>query len=263
MKNIFIVSIIFILNFQYLKSQSNNLNIKINKSEFNKKNILNSLYKGNYNTINMNISWKPYIGECALLSDDGFCYTYLDSIYKYKSVNKNYALVVFNTLQYLEGVLQDCAGCQPSQLGMALFEEDLEMWTLKSFNRSIDNIGISGFLPKCSIIQLGEASYGALFNIEEHQVSDKNNIGYLFSIDSVTFSKEIISFIQNKVIDYDEQPIIQEGSIEVIKNNSDHYDFNIIYNTIKYKEDEFKILSYKVIRYKYFDEGLKWFEFNF
>jgi hypothetical protein len=245
--------IIFLIFSKYAFNQDHSLSIE--KTKFTKEFILNALYSGDLQKESDMIKWKPDLGSNALLSDDGYCYTMLDTIVLFKKDSIQMALAIFNTIQFIEGVGQSCNGCQPSELGIAVFKEMNKTWELMNFNYSIDRIGFSGLLPTPSIIEIGKSKYGLLLNQSDHSVSNVSNLGYLYSLDSITFSNKILSYVQNHAIDYKQQPLMLEGSIKVLKSKSeeDFYPISITYKKVKYINEKPKMINSKSVTYKFFD----------
>ena len=235
--------------------QKLNFESSISKSNFNRENILRHLFDGIYESEKQCISWKPKPEEITLTSDNDSSYTYLDSIYKYTSSTDVYCVVVLNTIQYIEGIGQTCHGCSPSELGLALYKEENEKWKLLKLQSGVNQIGYSGILPPASIIELGKDKFGIHFKEEDHQVNIESNLGYVYSVDSISFSKNVLTYKQNDVIEYYDQPLIEEGSINIIKTENDYFDIQLVLETRRYMDKGFKMIKTKSITYKCFDSN--------
>lgn len=230
------------------------------KSDFNNKNILLHLFNGTYAAEKECVSWKPTQGEITLKSDNDSSYTFLEAIHTYKTGNGLYSVVVLNTVQYIDGIGQTCHGCTPSELGLALLKENGDKWELLKFQPAINQIGYSGMLPQASIIELGNEKFGIHFKVEDHQVNMESNLGYIYSVDSSSFSRTVLTYMQNNVIEYNDQPLIEEGTINVLNTENDYFDLQLILETRRYSDNGFQIIKTRSVTYRCTDSNWHFLE---
>jgi len=130
------------------KVQLNNLNPnEILKILFEVKN-LNKDGKGR---------WKPNVYERNKMpvSDDGYCYTGIDTILYSTAFTEEKSVVVFETIEYSNSERVDCHGCSV-MLSIATFTKNNGLWELTEFEKIFGNTGFWGEIRSdFEIIKLG------------------------------------------------------------------------------------------------------------
>jgi hypothetical protein len=199
---------------------------QIDKSQFNDEKILKSLYVGIYSVNNKNIKWKPLKKELKLVSKDGFCYTNIDTIFNIKIDSSIFAVVLTRTIDYDNGIPNDCAGCSP-EIGMSLFIKNEKTWKLLVNKKRIGQIGQAGYLPsEKKIIKTGPNEWALL--LVEDAFWDESN-AHLFSINIEDFSKKILEFKHfSRFGENDNGIIYREINLKIKEENTSrkYYDLN-------------------------------------
>ena len=124
--------------------------------------------------------WKPDTEEQLNIqvSDDGFCYTTVDTIIYWKE-NKgeeetDRAAVVFATYSYFDGVRAECHACAPD-LGLATLQKNQSgRWEATKFRKKLVQTGQWGTAGESSLQKLGPATSALVFS------SGYMNQGYLY-----------------------------------------------------------------------------------
>lgn len=231
----------------------------ISKSSFEKKQILSLLFSGKYNHVKENIEWTPYPLEEIATSLNGLCYTNVDSIFQFESNNKVFSLVILKTIEIEDNLESDCAGCSPS-FGMALFEQENQIWKLKKFNRSIKKIGQAGTISPYKIIQISNSGYA--LSLREDEFQDIDVYEFVYSVNIDDFAKELFSYPHFKRINLDEEGIItyQLSTMNVNSKEKtesfDYYPITLSFKHVIYTDNEDKVLksfnkNYEFIANKY------------
>ena len=202
------------------------VSVQIDKSQFNDEKILKSLYGGTFSTNSKILKWKSLKKEMKLVSKDGFCYTNIDTVFNIKIDSNIYAIVLTRTIDYENGVPNDCAGCSP-EIGMSIFINKDQTWKLLVNKKRIGQIGQAGYLPsEKKIIKTGPNKWALL--LVEDAFWDESN-AYLFSINIEDFSKKILEFKHFSRFGENENGIIfREINLNIKDGNTDrkYYDLN-------------------------------------
>jgi hypothetical protein len=136
MKHLFI-SLLVLLFSSFLNAQ---IIEKYDESFF-----LKSIVDGYYLAEDSSIVWKPTIIEEAIFpkSDDGFCYTELDTLLK---LNKDSIIVIFSTSEKAEGWTLNCHACL-AKISVALFVKNDSIWKIENFTPNFQRYGAFGYRP--------------------------------------------------------------------------------------------------------------------
>ena len=103
------------------------------------------------------IVWTPTGRESVLpISEDGNCYTSLDTILSYTKEENTVDIVVFGTYYISEGVKETCHACAPV-VSIALMEKDSKnIWRLIRFEKDFGVRSNYGLMPRYSVIKFGD-----------------------------------------------------------------------------------------------------------
>lgn len=210
------------------KVQLNNLNPnEILKILFEVKN-LNKDGKG---------KWKPNVYERNKMpvSDDGYCYTGIDTIIYASDNDIIKAIVVFETIEYSNSERVDCHGCSVF-LSIATFEKKMNVWELTEFEKFFRGAGTWGYLNgKFEIKKLGkdlecivfydEGSSGQGYSSSEVSFYNLGNVGFkeVFSYESHESSSgefgDKVGYNDETKINYIKSPNFYKIELVTLRNN--------------------------------------------
>ena len=178
--------------------------------------------------------WKPNFSEKInnLVSDDGFCHTILDTVMYYSVYEDHYALIVFSTFKYDNGLRESCHVCAPI-IGLATFKRTLDTnWELNKFQKNFMFDGSYGKRNKLDLIKLGDYRYcltcsGGYGNngsfeswVQYYSLEEDDDFNVVFS-----YSK----YISDEAFYAGEKGSSQESSIKFIHTKNPYY--TIVLNT--------------------------------
>lgn len=98
------------------------------------------------------------------VSDDGYCYTNLDTAMLVPletgedDQDVSLALLVFTTYGYSGDERSDCHACAPD-ISLALYEEVENGWSLRAFRKHVTQLGTFGVRGDLSVVEVGEGLY--------------------------------------------------------------------------------------------------------
>ena len=103
--------------------------------------------------------WEPltYADELsANLSDDGWLHTQIDTVLFYTTYEVERAVVVFETLHYIQGEISDCHACG-AQISVAIFDKSPDgKWNIARFEKHLTTLGGNGYGGEVGLAQFGE-----------------------------------------------------------------------------------------------------------
>ncbi len=117
-------------------------------------NLLKDILKGKYDKKTEAVLWKPNSKDTINASDDGFCHTNIDEVLFFEENEVESALVILRTIEFSNGMENDCAGCAPI-IGLALYQKSDSNWELKFAKPNVCTYGQAGMVPNKKIINLG------------------------------------------------------------------------------------------------------------
>jgi hypothetical protein len=235
----------------------------IEKSSFEKKQILSLLFDGDYNSEWERISWKPYPNERIQTSLNNKCYTNIDSLLYYHLDSSNYALVVLRTVKmnYIDDSteVEMSSMADPSTVGLAQFVMKENKWVLQSFERSIITIGQAGYIPPYHILNLNRETKVFSLKDDEHQELDV--FEYLYSLDSLNFSDELFSYCHYEVINMTDEGntyrltnmIVHSEKITENPDDFSYYPITLSTRHVIYTEKEDIVLQSYDTKYVFFN----------
>ena len=148
---------------------------KVQLDKFEVNNILRTLFEVKSFNKDGKGKWKPNVYEWYKMpkSDDGYCYTGIDTILYSTVNNEEKAVVIFETIPYNNGERVECHGCNVL-LSLATFTRNNNLWELtefeKIFQRKVDlltNSSIRNPILRNSI----DASKILIYDGKEQKVS--------------------------------------------------------------------------------------------
>jgi len=123
--------------------------------------LLNPLF-GPKQIINENVAiWQPNYSEKSIfpLSEDGLCYTSLDTIIYFSTQHESKALAVFGTIGYWDGEPDYCRACRPL-LSIAVFSTNEDStWILQRFKKDFVFHGSWGEVGKTEVVAVGKDKF--------------------------------------------------------------------------------------------------------
>jgi hypothetical protein len=147
--------LIFTIFCSLLSCRNGNENKKNQHSFFDsKEGILNEIFKGKYDKKTEYLLWKPNSKDEINASDDGFCHTNFDEVLFFEENEVESALVILRTIEFSNGMENDCAGCAPI-IGLALYQKSDSNWELKFAKPNVCTYGQASMVPNKKIINLG------------------------------------------------------------------------------------------------------------
>lgn len=210
----------------------------------NERAILSKIVDGKYDSIGSKITWKPVKIAKMQLSDDGLCHTKIDDlIYFHKDENK-YALLVLKTNEYIDGVVNSCAGCAPT-VGVALFQKKASNWLLLGSKINVCKLGQGGEVPEKRIIQIGENDFA--LSLSGSELAGGGQLGteyeHLYFIDMKKMGELIFEY-KTAVLLNEETNLVQEAQIEFLKSEGERfYDIKLITSHYDYSREPKKLIK--------------------
>lgn len=122
-------------------------------------NLLSRLFDADTITANGEALWEPlsFADELsASLSDDGWMHTRLDTILFFTSYDVERAVVVFETLHYELGKINDCSDCGVQISVAILVKTESNSWFLERFSKHRTSLGGEGLGGVVGLAQFGE-----------------------------------------------------------------------------------------------------------
>lgn len=130
---------------------------KVQLNNLNPNDILRSLFEVKIFNRDGKGRWKPNVYERYKMpvSDDGYCYTGIDTILYTSFNNEMKAVVIFESIEYNNELRSDCHGCNV-MLSVATFTKNSGLWELTEFEKIFGYTGFWGELRSdFEIIKLG------------------------------------------------------------------------------------------------------------
>ncbi|MDP2422309.1 hypothetical protein [Sediminibacterium sp.] len=138
---------------------------KVQLDKFEVNNILRTLFEVKSFNKDGKGKWKPNVYEWYKMpiSDDGYCYTGIDTILYSTVNNEEKAVVIFETIPYNNGERVECHGCN-ILLSLATFTRNNNLWELTEFEKIFQHAGTWGYLRGVfEILKLGKDFHCLVF----------------------------------------------------------------------------------------------------
>lgn len=145
-------------------------------SSLDYKTVMNRLFDKMAFNAKQEALWKPNYAERINIpmSDDGFCYTKMDTTLYYNSGDTKQAIMIFATYEYQDGVKASCHACAPTLSLASFISEKDGVWHLVQFKKEFIQFGSWGK----RLGQFGIEKFGEDFYCLKVQSAIDGNQGY-------------------------------------------------------------------------------------
>ena len=206
-------------------------------SSLKEKELLSTLYGTTSYSPTTGGKWKPDTEARVNIqvSDDGFCYTEIDTIVYWNTVygetSLRQAVVIFATNTYLDGERAECHACAPD-LGIAVLQKEEGGWLLQKFHKKLIRMGEYGVGGDIAVVKLSSENAALVLSTSYtnqgftiapsfwYDLTSWDNVSEIFSV--VTF--ESGPCWNGDEIDW-ERSEVTERQVELVPNTDPEGDY--------------------------------------
>ena len=197
--------------------------VTIDKGDFNSKNALNAIFKGQYQEESKIQKWTmsqtQSIEMSSYVDANHFAYSSIDSILDLKIDSNEFKIVVFKTYPVdSTGAIQEYMAAIP-KIGLAFYLKQNGVYQLESFKLAVIN-GYHDLISTDYRLEfIGPSNVAIVLKEETHQ-----DLGKEFWIDLSNDFKTFLTYDYLSLLQGEKSSLI-ENSIEIIKTENEYYDF--------------------------------------